>query len=187
VERNIYDTVVERVTQPIDAMTVGNPAAPDTEMGPMANAKQLARVEGYIEQAREAGATITTGGQRLELDDGFYYEPTVVTNVDDTHPVVAEEVFGPVITIQPFDNEEEAISRANATEYGLAAGVQTGDVKRAHRVAKAIQAGLVWVNTYGLLDPAMPFGGVKQSGYGRERGIEGLEAYTQIKSVVFGL
>src|SRR5699024_880270 len=107
--------------------------------------------------------------------------------VDDANPVVAEEVFGPVITIQPFDTEEEAISRANATEYGLAAGIQTGDVKRAHRVSKAIQAGLVWVNTYGLLDPAMPCGGVKQSAYGRERGVEGLEAYTQIKSVVFEL
>ena len=187
VERAIYDTVVDRVTQAVSAMKVGDPAEPDTEMGPMANAKQLARVESYIQQAREAGATITTGGQRVDLDGGFYYQPTVVTGVDDANPVVAEEVFGPVITIQPFDTEEEAISRANATEYGLAAGIQTGDVKRAHRVSKAIQAGLVWVNTYGLLDPAMPFGGVKQSGYGRERGVEGLEAYTQIKSVVFGL
>lgn len=187
VERAIYDTVVERVTAAVNAMTVGAPSAPESEMGPLANEKQLERVEHYIDLAREAGANITTGGERIDLDEGFYYRPTVVTDVDDQHPVVAQEVFGPVVTIQPFDTEDEAIQRANASEYGLAAGIQTGDVRRAHRVSKSIQAGLVWVNTYGLLDPVMPFGGVKKSGYGRERGIEGLEAYTQIKSVVFGL
>lgn len=187
VERAVFDTVVERVTAAVNAMTVGVPSAPETEMGPLANVKQLARVEHYIGLAREAGANIITGGERVDLDEGFYYRPTVVTDVGDDHPVVAEEVFGPVLTIQPFDTEDEAIQRANASEYGLAAGIQTGDIRRAHRVSKRIQAGLVWVNTYGLLDPAMPFGGVKKSGYGRERGIEGLEAYTQIKSVVFGL
>ena len=187
VERDIYETVVERVTEAVSAMTVASPTDPASEMGPLANEKQLERVEHYIHLAREAGAVITTGGERLDLDDGFYYRPTVVTEVGDDHPVVAEEVFGPVITIQPFDTEDEAIRRANASEYGLAAGIQTSDIRRAHRVSKKIQSGLIWVNTYGLLDPVMPFGGVKKSGYGRERGTEGLEAYTQIKSVVFGL
>lgn len=187
VERPIYETVVGMLSQAIPAMKVGSPAELDTDMGPLVSQKQLQKVESYIQAARDAGARIVVGGSRIELDGGFYHEPTLIADVSDQNPIVAEEVFGPVLTIQPFDDEDEAIRRANDTPYGLSAGVQTSDIARAHRVTKRLDAGMVWVNTWGLLDPAMPFGGMKQSGFGREFGPEALAAYTQHKSVVFGL
>ena len=120
----------------------------------------------------------------MELNGGFYFQPTVLADLPSEDIAVAEETFGPVLTVEVFDTEEEAIRLANGTPYGLAAGLQTGNIARAHRVSAALDAGIVWVNAWGLLDPAVPFGGVKASGWGRGYGPESLEAYTRTKSVV---
>jgi acyl-CoA reductase-like NAD-dependent aldehyde dehydrogenase len=127
---------------------------------------------------RHEGGRIISGGERLELGGGFYYQPTVIAGLANDSRVVQEEVFGPVLTVQPFDSEDEAVALANSTRYGLAAGVQTTDLARAHRVAAGLQAGIVWVNDWAMLDPAIPFGGVKDSGFGREYGPEALQSYT---------
>lgn len=187
VERSIYETVVRRVVDAVSQLSVGHPSAESTDVGPLVSAKQRDSVAGYVQEAVQLGATVLTGGAAPARDGGYYYLPTVIVDVTDQAPIVAEEVFGPVLTVQPFDTEEEAIERANATEYGLAAGVQTRDINKAHRLSEALDAGMVWVNTWGLLDPAMPFGGVKKSGFGRENGMEGLIGYSQEKSVIIGL
>jgi acyl-CoA reductase-like NAD-dependent aldehyde dehydrogenase len=148
---------------------------------------QLDKVSGMVEAARAAGARIVAGGKKLDINGGYFYAPTVIADVDDRAPCVKEEVFGPVLTVQPFDSEEEAIARANGTRYGLAAGVQTTDIARAHRVAARLEAGIVWVNGWALLDPSIPFGGVRNSGWGRESGEEALLSYTRSKSVVIAL
>jgi acyl-CoA reductase-like NAD-dependent aldehyde dehydrogenase len=153
----------------------------------MAGERQLRKVEEYVELARKEGGRIVCGGEPLELDGGFYYKPTVIADLPADSRVIAEEVFGPVLTVQPFDTEDEAVALANGTRYGLAAGLQTRDVARAHRVAARLDAGIVWVNDWAMLDPAVPFGGVKDSGFGREYGPEALEAYTRVKSVVVSL
>jgi acyl-CoA reductase-like NAD-dependent aldehyde dehydrogenase len=137
--------------------------------------------------ARHEGGRIICGGERLELGGGFYYQPTVIAGLANDSRVVQEEIFGPVLTVQPFDSEDEAVALANSTRYGLAAGVQTTDLARAHRVAAGLQAGIVWVNDWAMLDPAIPFGGVKDSGFGREYGPEALQSYTKVKSVVVSL
>jgi acyl-CoA reductase-like NAD-dependent aldehyde dehydrogenase len=137
--------------------------------------------------AKEEGGRIVTGGERLDLDGGYYYRPTVIADLGNDSRAVQEEIFGPVLTVQPFDTEDEAVALANSTPYGLASGLQTRDLARAHRVAARLQAGIVWVNDWAMLDPAIPFGGVKQSGFGREYGPEALESYTRVKSVVISL
>jgi phenylacetaldehyde dehydrogenase len=121
------------------------------------------------------------------LGGGYYYQPTVIADLPNDSRVVQEEIFGPVLTVQPFDSEDEAVDLANSTPYGLAAGIQTTNVARAHRVAARLQAGIVWINDWAMLDPAMPFGGVKASGFGRENGPEALESYTKVKSVLISL
>jgi acyl-CoA reductase-like NAD-dependent aldehyde dehydrogenase len=155
-------------------------------IGPLAGQRHLDKVAQLVEEARAAGATIAAGGHRIDRP-GFFYAPTVVADVPNDAAIVQEEIFGPVVTVQPFDTEDEAISLANSTSYGLAAGLHTTDLKRAHRVAAKLRAGIVWVNDWAMLDPSLPFGGVKQSGYGREHGPEALEAYTVSKSVVISL
>ena len=137
-------------------------------------------------RAKADGGRIVTGGQRVDRD-GYFFEPTVIVDLPDHSPVVQEEIFGPVLTVQPFDSEQEAVALANSTRYGLAAGIQTTNLARAHRVADALQAGIVWVNDWAMLDPAVPFGGVKDSGFGREYGPEALQSYTKVKSVVISL
>ena len=127
------------------------------------------------------------GGERLDLDGGYYYKPTVIADLANDSRVVQEEIFGPVLTVQPFDTEDEAVELANSTPYGLASGIQTGNLGRAHRIADRLQAGIVWINDWAMLDPNVPFGGVKDSGFGREYGPEGLAAYTRTKSVVVSL
>jgi acyl-CoA reductase-like NAD-dependent aldehyde dehydrogenase len=134
----------------------------------------------------EGAGRIVAGGKRLDRE-GFYMAPTVVVDVPNDSRLVQDEIFGPVLTVQVFDTEEEAIALANSTPYGLAAGLHTKDVSRAHRVAAALEAGLIWVNTYGILDVALPFGGYKSSGYGRENGPEALDEYLQTKSVYLAL
>ncbi|WP_328752440.1 aldehyde dehydrogenase family protein [Streptomyces sp. NBC_00285] len=187
VARSVYSTVLGILADAVPGVPVGDPRNPETVVGPMAGEKHLKKVEEYIDLARKEGGRIVCGGERLDLDGGFYYKPTVIADLSNDSRVVQEEIFGPVLTVQPFDTEDEAVALANSTPYGLASGVQTTNLARAHRVADRLQAGVVWVNDWAMLDPAVPFGGVKDSGYGREYGPEALDAYTRVKSVVVSL
>lgn len=185
VARPLCDTILGILAQALPDVPLGDPFDPATVIGPMAGERHLVKVQEFISRARAEGARIVTGGERL--GPGFYLQPTVIAGLSDSSPVVQEEIFGPVLTVQPFDTEDEAVTLANGTPYGLAAGVQTRDLSRAHRVAARLEAGIVWVNDWAMLDPAMPFGGVRASGFGREYGPEGLEPYTRVKSVVISL
>ncbi|MFF7758088.1 aldehyde dehydrogenase family protein [Streptomyces griseorubiginosus] len=187
VARPVYATLLGILADAVPGVPVGDPRDPGTVVGPMAGEKHLKKVEEYVELARKEGGRIVCGGERLDLDGGFYYKPTVIADLSNDSRVVQEEIFGPVLTVQPFDTEDEAVELANSTPYGLASGVQTSNLARAHRVADRLQAGIVWVNDWAMLDPAVPFGGVKDSGYGREYGPEALDAYTKVKSVVVSL
>lgn len=174
--------VVERVKR----IRIGSPSAPSTNFGPLASAAQLRKVLGYIESGRREGARLLAGGARItegEFARGQYVAPTVFTDCRDDMRVVREEIFGPVMSLLAFDDEDEAIARANNTEYGLAAGVVTENLSRAHRVIHRLEAGICWINTWGESPAEMPVGGYKQSGVGRENGITTLEHYTRIKSV----
>lgn len=187
VARPVYGTMLNILAEAVPGVPVGDPRRPETVVGPMAGEKHLRKVEEYVELARKEGARIVCGGERLDLDGGYYYRPTVIADLANDSRVVQEEIFGPVLTVQPFDDEDEAVALANSTPYGLASGVQTGNLARAHRVADRLQAGIVWVNDWAMLDPAVPFGGVKDSGFGREYGPEALQSYTKVKSVVVSL
>ncbi|GAF50044.1 aldehyde dehydrogenase family protein [Rhodococcus wratislaviensis] len=187
VARPLYETVLGILGQAVPGVPVGDPFDPATVVGPMAGDKHVRKVEEYVQIARADGGRIVAGGERLDLNGGYYYTPTVIADLPNTSRVVQEEIFGPVLTVQPFDTEDEAIALANSTEYGLASGLQTVDVARAHRVAARLQAGIVWVNDWAMLDPAVPFGGVKNSGFGREYGPEALDSYSKVKSVVISL
>ncbi|MET9911589.1 aldehyde dehydrogenase family protein [Streptomyces sp. NPDC006476] len=187
VSRPVYATLLGILADAVPSVPVGDPRQPETVVGPMAGEKHLKKVEEYIDLARKEGGRIVCGGERLDLDGGYYYKPTVVADLSNDSRVVQEEIFGPVLTVQPFDTEDEAIELANSTPYGLASGIQTQNLARAHRIAGRLQAGIVWINDWAMLDPAVPFGGVKDSGYGREYGPEALDAYTKVKSVVVSL
>ena len=187
VEERIEKDVVDALLAALTHVPVGDPFDPNTAMGPMAAERHLRNVEKYVALGIESGGEVLTGGARLELNGGFYYLPTVVTGVANNSRIVQEEVFGPVLTVQTFSDEAEAIVLSNSTPYGLAAGLHTTNIARAHRVAAQLEAGIVWVNDWAMLDPAVPFGGVKSSGYGRENGHEALDEYTRTKSVVISL
>ncbi|WP_406223106.1 aldehyde dehydrogenase family protein [Streptomyces canus] len=187
VARSVHSTLLGILADAVPGVPVGDPRDPGTVVGPMAGEKHLKKVEEYVDLARKEGGRIVCGGERLDLDGGFYYKPTVIADLSNDSRVVQEEIFGPVLTVQPFDSEDEAVALANSTPYGLASGVQTTNLARAHRVADRLEAGIVWVNDWAMLDPAVPFGGVKDSGYGREYGPEALDAYTRVKSVVVSL
>ncbi len=184
VERPVYETVLGILGQAVPGVPFGDPMNPETVIGPLASQNQFDKVSGIVSGAIARGARVVAGGSAMELNGGFYFQPTVLADLPSEDIAVAEETFGPVLTVEVFDTEEEAIRLANGTPYGLAAGLQTGNIARAHRVSAALDAGIVWVNAWGLLDPAVPFGGVKASGWGREYGPESLEAYTRTKSVV---
>ncbi|GAB7106265.1 aldehyde dehydrogenase family protein [Streptomyces phaeofaciens JCM 4814] len=187
VARPVYSTLLNILAEAVPGVPVGDPRAPETVVGPMAGERHLRKVEEYVDLARKEGGRVVCGGERLDLDGGYYYKPTVIADLPNDSRVVQEEIFGPVLTVQPFDTEDEAVALANSTPYGLASGVQTGNLARAHRVADRLQAGIVWVNDWAMLDPAVPFGGVKDSGFGREYGPEALASYTKVKSVVVSL
>ncbi|UIX28924.1 aldehyde dehydrogenase family protein [Streptomyces sp. GQFP] len=187
VARPVYETLLGILADAVPGVPLGDPRQPETVVGPMAGEKHLRKVEEFVALARKEGARIVCGGERLDLDGGYYYKPTVIADLANDSRVVQEEIFGPVLTVQPFDTEDEAVQLANSTPYGLASGVQTTNLARAHRVANRLQAGIVWVNDWAMLDPAIPFGGVKDSGFGREYGPEALAAYTKVKSVVVSL
>ncbi|MFT4307559.1 MAG: aldehyde dehydrogenase family protein [Microbacterium sp.] len=187
VERPVYETVLQILEQAVGQVPIGRPLEEGTVIGPLVSAAQRDRVERTVREAVAGGARLVAGGERIELDGGYYYAATVLADLPQDAPIVQEEVFGPVLTVQPFETEDEAVALANGTPYGLAAGLQTSDISRAHRVSARLQAGIVWVNGWGLLDAAVPFGGVKGSGWGRESGPEALNSYSRVKSVVIGL
>jgi acyl-CoA reductase-like NAD-dependent aldehyde dehydrogenase len=180
VHHSLYDTVLGALADAATHVPVGDPADPATVVGPMAGLKQLENVERYLALGE---GRVVAGGHRLDLGGGYFFAPTVLADLDNTARCVQEEIFGPVLTVQAFETEEEAITLANSTAYGLAAGLHTRDVARAHRVAAKLRAGIVWINSWAVLDAALPFGGYGQSGYGREHGPEALDAYLQTKSV----
>jgi len=185
VQKSVYDAVLSGVTDYASKMKIGSGIDPNTELGPLVSQEQLERVTGYIEAGKREGAKPTTGGERAggELANGYFVQPTIFDNVHDDMTIAREEIFGPVVVALPFEDVEEVAARANKSVYGLAAGVWTNDVKKAHKVAAALKSGVVWVNTYNQFDAAAPFGGYKQSGYGREMGHAVLDAYTQVKTV----
>jgi aldehyde dehydrogenase (NAD+) len=185
-ERPVYDELLERVSRRTSSIVLGDPMADATQMGPIANVPQLERVETMVASARDEGARVVAGGTRPELGDfpgGLFYTPTILADVTNDAGIAQNEVFGPVLSVLPFESEEEAVELANATRFGLAAGVWTRDVKRAHRVARQIRAGTVWVNTYRAITFNSPFGGYKESGFGRVNGAEAVDGFLQTKSV----
>jgi phenylacetaldehyde dehydrogenase len=182
VEKPIFDRVVAGVAEQAGKIKVGPGMNPSTEMGPLVSDEQLARVCGYLESGAKEGARAITGGKRLG-DRGYFVAPTVLVDTKPKMRVVQEEIFGPVVAAIPFSNPDEILPSANDTIYGLAAAVWTKDIGRAHTIASKLRAGTVWINCYNVFDAAMPFGGYKQSGWGREMGKDVLELYTEVKAV----
>jgi betaine-aldehyde dehydrogenase len=186
VHRDVKDEFTSRLVERVAKMTIGDPTDPGTDVGALISAEHLEKVLGYIEAGRDAGARIVIGGDRVTdgaLAHGFFVEPTVFAGCDDDMSIVRDEIFGPVMTLLEFADEDEVIARANDTPYGLSAGVFTRDLQRAHRVVRRLEAGTTWINTYNITPIELPFGGVKQSGLGRENGTAAVEHYTQLKSV----
>lgn len=191
VERSIYDRFVEALAEAAGQLRRGDPYDESTNMGPLISKEHREKVLSYFELAKEEGAEVVTGGGVPELggdwDGGFWVEPTIWTGLDESARCIKEEIFGPVCHIQPFDDEAEAIAMANDSRYGLAAAVWTENVRRAHRVAQAVDCGICWVNTWFLRDLRTPFGGVKASGIGREGGVYSLNFYTELKNICIKL
>jgi phenylacetaldehyde dehydrogenase len=182
IEKPVYDRVVEGVAERAKKIRVGSGLDPKTQMGPLVSQEQLNRVCGYLEAGFSEGAKALAGGHKKD-EKGYFVEPTVLVDTREDMKVVREEIFGPVVTAMPFDDPEEILPRANNSEYGLAAAVWTKDISKAHRMAAYLRAGTVWINCYNVFDAAMPFGGYKQSGWGREMGHDVLNNYTQTKAV----
>ncbi len=184
--QDIHDQFLERVVDKARKMRVGNPLDPKTEMGAQISQAQLDRILGYIKSGVEEGAQLLCGGERDiegEKAKGFFCKPTVFSDVKPEMKIAQEEIFGPVLATMKFADEQEAVAIANGTIYGLVSAIWTRDIQRAHRLARKVKAGVVWINTYNGFDSAAPFGGYKQSGFGREQGMHALESYTQVKSV----
>ncbi|WP_116996893.1 aldehyde dehydrogenase family protein [Desertimonas flava] len=182
VQRSVHDRLLERIIDRSKGLTIGNAFDPTAQIGPLISADQLDRVAGYVTIGRDEGAELVLGGSRIG-DAGYFHEPTIFAGVDNSMRIAREEIFGPVMSVIPFDSEDDAVRVANDSEFGLAAGVWTQDVSRAHRVPRRLKAGTVWVNTYQAVYPSVPYGGVKQSGHGRNLGAESLDDFLQTKSV----
>lgn len=191
IQRGIYDKFKEAFVAKVERMQVGAPDDPNTKMGAVVSKPHMEKILSYIELAKEEGGTVLAGGHRVQLEgehaEGYYIAPTVIEGLPYTCRTNQEEIFGPVVTLQPFDTEEEVLGYANGTKYGLASTLWTSDLKRAHRMAAQLHTGIVWVNTWLLRDLRTPFGGVKQSGIGREGGFEALRFFTEPKNVCIKL
>ena len=190
IHRPIAEEILSRMKTMTEAMTVGDPMADDVQMGALISEQHLNKVLSYVQKGVDEGAELVTGGQRVHpqgFENGYFMRPTILSHCHDDMAVVREEIFGPVMSVLIFDDEDEAISRANATHFGLGAGLFTRDLTRAHRVADQLEAGNVWVNTYNLIPPDMPFGGVKQSGFGRESSHYAFEAYSDVRATYIAL
>jgi aldehyde dehydrogenase (NAD+) len=185
VEEAAHDELLAKVCERASKMTAGDPLHPKTRLGAIVSKEQMETVLGYIEAGKSEGAKLVCGGERADIGTGkgYFVKPTIFDDVEPDMRISREEIFGPVLATIRFKDAEDAIAKGNATVYGLAAAVWTRDVSKAHRVARAVKAGTVWVNTYNLYDPALPFGGFKESGFGRDQGRDALEKYTQTKSV----
>jgi aldehyde dehydrogenase (NAD+) len=184
VERPVYDAVVERLAKKAKEAVLGDPLDPATVIGPMASRAEYDKVVSYVEAGKASAARLVAGGATRKINGkGLFVEPTVFADVKNDEKIAREEIFGPVLPIIPFDGEDEAVRIANNTPYGLASGIQTGDMRRALRLAERIKAGTVWLNTWHKYHPNAPFGGFKMSGYGREQGPEAFESYTQYKTI----
>ncbi|MGF9661901.1 aldehyde dehydrogenase [Arthrobacter crystallopoietes] len=182
--RSVYDELLERVAERAKSIVIGNPIEDTTELGPLAFAAQQEKVGSYVDLGVSEGAKVLTGGGRPDVElPGYFYAPTVLTDVDNSMRVVREEIFGPVAAIMPFETEEEVLRLANDTQYGLAAGVWTQNLARAHRMSRKLEAGTVWVNTYRAMSPMSPRQGFKNSGVGIEHGLESMHEYTRLKSI----
>jgi phenylacetaldehyde dehydrogenase len=186
IEKDIFDQVVEGVAKSAENIRVRPGFDPECDMGPLVSEEQMNRVCGFLDSGKSEGAKAVTGGSRLG-DKGYFVKPTVLVNTNDKMKVVQEEIFGPVVTAIPFSDPSEIAAKANDSIYGLAAGIWTRDIKKAHALAAKLRAGTVWINCYNVFDAALPFGGYKQSGWGREMGHEVLEHYTEVKSVCAAL
>lgn len=189
VHKKIYGQLVERVADNARKIKVGPGMLADTDMGPLVSREQQSRVLNYIQSGQADGAKVLTGGGAPggDMEKGCYVEPTVFENVKPEMKIIQEEIFGPVVAAEPFEEIEEAIARGNETPYGLAASVWTNDINKAHKVAAGLKAGTVWINCHNVFDAAAPFGGYKQSGFGREMGVHAMELYTQVKNVIVQL
>lgn len=185
VQNTIAARFIDAVTARAKDMIIGDPMAPETQIGALISKAHMNSVQAHIEHAKKEGATLATGGVRIRpqgCEEGYYLSPAILTDCTDDMTCVREEIFGPVMSVLSFVDEVEAIARANATEFGLGAGIITKDISRAHRVADQLQAGNIWINSYNLIPPGLPFGGSKQSGFGREGSMYALESYTEVKA-----
>jgi aminomuconate-semialdehyde/2-hydroxymuconate-6-semialdehyde dehydrogenase len=188
VERSAYDEFIQKFVAKTKELIVGDPFDTQTKVGALISKDHYERVLSYVELAKEEGGEVLTGGKRPEgLEKGYYLEPTIITGLDRNCRVVKEEIFGPVVTVIPFDTEEDVLDQVNDTDYGLSASIWTNDLRRAHRVAREVEAGIIWVNTWFLRDLRTPFGGMKQSGIGREGGIHSFEFYSELSNVCIKL
>jgi betaine-aldehyde dehydrogenase len=187
VEEDVKDEFLSKLTEKAGRIAVGDPMDKSTQMGPQVSAEQLDRIKGYVDIARGEGAAVVAGGASPDLEgafqNGFFFRPTIFSDVNNKMRVAQEEIFGPVVSVISFKDEDDLIKQANDTIYGLSAGIWTQNLTRAHRFAREIRCGVVWINTYNMFNAASPFGGYKQSGYGREMGRHALDLYTQVKSV----
>jgi aldehyde dehydrogenase (NAD+) len=185
VEESVHDALLEKVADRASKMVAADPLHPKTRLGAIVSKEQMENVLSYIDAGKGEGARLVTGGERADIGTGkgYFVKPTIFTDVAPEMRIAREEIFGPVLATIRFKDADDAVAKGNATVYGLAAAVWTRDVSKAHRIARAVKAGTVWVNTYNLYDPALPFGGFKESGFGRDQGKDALEKYTQTKSV----
>jgi acyl-CoA reductase-like NAD-dependent aldehyde dehydrogenase len=190
VHEKVYDAFADLLAQRAKSIRLGDPLEPETQMGPVSSGRQYDRVLSYVKQGMDEGARILTGGEAITtppFDQGYFVAPTIFVDVSPDMVIAQEEIFGPVTTIIPFRSEDEGIAIANNSQYGLGAAIWTRDVARAHRVAHALEAGIVWINDHHRIDPSMPWGGFKDSGIGREVGLQAYRAYTQTQTVLVKL
>ena len=185
-ERSIHDEFVDKLSSKASSLSVGNPEDAGTQMGAQVSKEQFDKILGYIDTGKQEGAKLVTGGERCG-EKGYFIRPTIFDAVDNNMKIAREEIFGPVVSAITFDDVDDMVRQSNLSIYGLAAAVWTRDIKKAHRLARDLKAGTIWINTYNSFDAASPFGGFKQSGFGRELGIHALELYTQVKSVWINL